>query len=69
MLDHGAYGQLCAMWPAVLEPIQERIVDASRTAAESLDRAGLALRSAAAGYVASDTEGAHRMGSIYGGDG
>ncbi|MDG4833397.1 type VII secretion target [Solwaraspora sp. WMMD1047] len=65
MLDRAAYGQLCAVWPMILEPIQQRIVAASQTAAESLDRAGMALRAAANSYVESDDGNAIELDTTY----
>jgi hypothetical protein len=49
-----AYGQLCAMVPAMLGALQDVVVEAIGSAANGLSDSGTALRSAAREYAETD---------------
>jgi hypothetical protein len=53
-LGSGAYGQLCAMLPTLLDGLQQILVDGIDTAARSVRDAAGRVRSAAEGYDAAD---------------
>ncbi|MEV6487484.1 type VII secretion target [Actinoplanes sp. NPDC051633] len=53
-----AYGKLCTMVPAMLNGLQDVLVEGIDSAAESLRDTGSRLRATAAGYEASDKRGA-----------
>jgi hypothetical protein len=57
-----AYGFLCRIIPALLEPVQDAVVTALREATDSLDQSADDLCSTAAGYDESDTHAAGRLG-------
>ncbi|MEV4345003.1 type VII secretion target [Actinoplanes sp. NPDC049596] len=54
----GAYGQLCVMVPAMLNALQDILVDGLDRCAESLHDTGAKLRTTATEYEASDTSSA-----------
>jgi hypothetical protein len=56
-----AYGQLCQFVPAVLNGLQQAMVDAMTTAAGSVHETADALRSVAAAYDDADTAAADRL--------
>jgi len=53
-----AYGKLCVMVPVMLNGLQDVLVDAIESAAESLRDTGSRLRATAADYEAADRRGA-----------
>lgn len=53
-LGAGAYGQLCAMLPVLLDGLQEVVVDGIDTAAHSVRDTAGRVRTAAGGYEAAD---------------
>lgn len=56
-----AYGQLCQFVPALLNNLQQAIVDGMTTAAESAHDTADRLRSVAAGYDSADGGAADRL--------
>ena len=58
-----AYGQLCQFLPALLNGLQQALVDGMTTAAGSVHETADALRSVAAGYDGADTAAAERLRS------
>lgn len=65
--DNGAYGQLCVMVPAMLNVLQDILVDGLDEAAESLRDTGARLRTTAGEYEATDQQRADVFKSIGGG--
>jgi hypothetical protein len=61
--DAGAYGQLCQFVPALLNELQQAVVDGITTAAASVHETADALRSVAAAYDGADTTAAERLRS------
>jgi hypothetical protein len=63
-LGHGAYGLLCQIVPALLEPVQESTITALGEAADALRNAAEDLRATARDYIGSDqrTAGGFRDG-------
>jgi hypothetical protein len=59
--DAGAYGQLCQFVPALLNQLQQAMVDGMVTAADSVHETADALRSVAAAYDRADTASADRL--------
>jgi hypothetical protein len=59
--DTGAYGQLCQFVPAMLNSLQQAVVDGMITAAESAHETADSLRSVAAAYDSADRDAAARM--------
>jgi len=59
--DTGAYGQLCQLVPAVLNQLQQAMVDGMVTAAASAHETTDALRSVAAAYDSADNASADRL--------
>jgi hypothetical protein len=59
--DTGAYGRLCQFVPALLNGLQESMVDAMNTAAGSAHDTADALRSVAASYDSTDGSAADRI--------
>jgi len=59
--DTGAYGQLCQMVPALLNELQQAMVDGMNTAAGSVHDTADALRSVAADYDTADGNAADRL--------
>jgi hypothetical protein len=59
--DAGAYGQLCQFVPAVLNQLQQAMVDGMATAAASVHETAGALRSVAAAYGRADAASADRL--------
>ena len=59
--DTGAYGQLCQFVPAILNDLQQSLVDGMNTAAESAHDTADSLRAVAADYDTSDTNSANRL--------
>jgi hypothetical protein len=57
-----AYGQLCATFPAMLEPLHELAERVLREARGALDETAHGVRAAAARYDGSDRRAAHRLG-------
>lgn len=55
-LGRNAYGVLCQIIPALLDPIQEQTIAAMRTAADSLQSVADDLRVVARAYPSSDHE-------------
>ncbi|WP_250034259.1 type VII secretion target [Paractinoplanes maris] len=64
-IGRDAYGFLCQLIPALLDPLQEATVDALQEAADSLQRSADDLRTTARAYTGSDerTAGAFRGGN------
>lgn len=56
-----AYGQLCQFVPAMLNGLQQHIIDGVNTAAQSVHETADALRSVAASYDAADGNAADRI--------
>ena len=52
--DNGAYGQLCAMVPAMLNALHDILIDGLDECAQSLRDTGAKLRTTASEYEASD---------------
>jgi hypothetical protein len=59
--DTGAYGQLCSFVPALLNGLQQAMVDGMTTAAESVHDTAGSLRSVAVAYDAADSNSADRL--------
>ena len=59
--DTGAYGQLCQLVPALLNGLQQAMVDGLTTAAGSAHETADSLRAVAAAYDATDTDAADRL--------
>jgi excreted virulence factor EspC (type VII ESX diderm) len=59
--DISAYGQLCQFVPALLNGLQQSMVDGMRTAARSTHDTAEALRSVAASYDSTDGGAAERI--------
>jgi hypothetical protein len=59
--DVDAYGQLCQIVPALLNGLQEDMVDGMATAAQSLHDTAASLRAVAADYDATDSDAAARL--------
>lgn len=59
--DTGAYGQLCQFVPALLNQLQQAMVDGMTTAATSVHEIADALRSVAAACNSADTVAADRL--------
>ena len=59
--DSGAYGQLCQFVPALLNGLQQAMVDGIGTAARSAHDTADALRSVAASYDSTDGTAADRI--------
>jgi hypothetical protein len=59
--DTGAYGQLCQFVPALLNGLQQVVVDGMTTAAGSVHDTADALRSVAAAYDGADASAADRV--------
>ncbi|GID26292.1 type VII secretion target [Paractinoplanes brasiliensis] len=59
--DTGAYGQLCQFVPALLNQLQQAVVDGMATAATSAHETANALRSVAAAYDRTDRATADRL--------
>ncbi|MFI6075661.1 type VII secretion target [Actinoplanes sp. NPDC051343] len=59
--DTGAYGQLCQFVPALLNGLQQAMVDGINTAAGSAHDTADALRSVAASYDSTDRSAADRI--------
>ena len=59
--DAGAYGQLCQIVPALLNELQQAVVDGIATAAESVHDTADRLRTVAADYDAADRNAADRL--------
>jgi hypothetical protein len=59
--DTGAYGQLCQFVPALLNGLQQSMVDGMNTAAGSAHDTADALRSVAASYDTADSNAADRL--------
>lgn len=62
--DIGAYGQLCGFVPALLNGLQQAMVDGMVTAAGSAHETAGALRSVAAAYDGADTAAADRLRNL-----
>ncbi|GAA2709539.1 type VII secretion target [Micromonospora olivasterospora] len=58
-----AYGQLCAAFPAMLEPLHDLAERVLREARDALDETADGVRAAAARYDGSDQRAAHRLGA------
>ncbi|WP_328347192.1 type VII secretion target [Micromonospora sp. NBC_00421] len=63
-LDAGAYGQLCAIVPALLDGLQRTLVDSVGTAAGSVRDTAGKLRSGADGYRAADARAARQLDRV-----
>lgn len=63
-LGTGAYGQLCAFLPALLDGLQTVLVDGITTAAHSVRDTAGRVRTAASGYDAADTRSAAALDRI-----
>jgi hypothetical protein len=61
--DVGAYGRLCQFVPALLNGLQQSMVDGMNTAAGSAHDTADALRSVAAAYDTADGSAADRIGN------
>jgi hypothetical protein len=59
--DTGAYGQLCQFVPALLNELQQAMVDGISTAAASAHETGEAVRSVAAAYDRADAAATDRL--------
>ena len=59
--DPGAYGQLCQFVPALLNGLQQAMVDGMSTAAGSVHESADAVRSVAAAYDGADSAAVHRL--------
>ncbi|MEU4216893.1 type VII secretion target [Actinoplanes sp. NPDC026623] len=59
--DTGAYGQLCQFVPALLNGLQQEMIDGMNTAAGSAHETADALRSVAAAYDSADGNAADRV--------
>jgi methyl-accepting chemotaxis protein len=53
-LGRDAYGILCSLIPALLEPVQESVIEALRGSADALQSAADDLRATARDYTGSD---------------
>jgi hypothetical protein len=62
----GAYGQLCVMVPIMLDGLQQVLVDAIGTAAESVHDTAARLIAAADHYESTDVTTAEAIGRIRG---
>ena len=60
-IDTSAYGQLCQFVPALLNGLQQNMVDGMNTAAGSVHETVDALRSVAASYDTADGNAAERI--------
>ena len=61
-MGRGAYGVLCQLIPALLEPVQDSVIDSLRVAADSLHDSALELRAAAYEYSNTDRHSADLFG-------
>jgi|SRR3954471_4856926 hypothetical protein len=61
-IGRDAYGILCSLIPALLEPVQDGVIDSLREAAESLQTTADDLRSTARDYTGSDARTARDFG-------
>jgi hypothetical protein len=59
--DTDAYGQLCQLMPALLNGLQQAMVDGIATAAGAAHQTADAVRSVAAAYDGADTSAADRL--------
>ncbi|XVU26109.1 type VII secretion target [Actinoplanes sp. CA-054009] len=59
--DTGAYGQLCQFVPALLNGLQQAMVDGISTAAASVHETADSLRSVAASYDRADEAASERL--------
>ena len=59
--DTGAYGQLCQFVPALLNGLQQAMVDGMNTAADSAHDTADALRATASDYDSADSGAADRI--------
>jgi hypothetical protein len=59
--DTGAYGKLCQFVPAILNGLQQAMVDGMTTAAQSAHDTADSLRAVAADYDTADTNSANRL--------
>ena len=60
--DTGAYGQLCQLLPALLNELQQAMVDGMATAAASVHDTADKLRTVAVDYDTADRNAADRVG-------
>jgi hypothetical protein len=60
-VDSGAYGKLCQIVPALLNILQDQVINATSTAAQSAQDIADAVRATAAGYDSSDSRAATRI--------
>ncbi|MET7669707.1 type VII secretion target [Micromonospora luteifusca] len=63
-LGADAYGQLCAMMPALLDDLQRTLVDGIGTAASSVRDTAGRLRTSVDRYRTSDAHAKHRLDGV-----
>src|SRR5687767_9807910 len=63
-LDSAAYGQLCAFMPALMRPLQDRVMELTRHCADALDQSATNLHTVAAAYRTVDGAAAGRLMGI-----
>ncbi|MGW0505664.1 type VII secretion target [Micromonospora sp. NPDC003241] len=63
-LDTGAYGQLCAFMPTLLDGLHRVLVDGIGTATTSVRDTATRLRTGADRYRAADTRARHRLDRV-----
>jgi hypothetical protein len=59
--DAGAYGQLCQIVPALLNGLQQQLIDGIATAARAAHDTADSLRAVAADYSGADSSAADRL--------
>lgn len=65
-MDKQAYGKLCVIAPALLDVLQDMLVDGIAAAAESVHDSADRLRKVAGGYQASDIASQNASNQVYG---
>lgn len=63
-LGRAAYGQLCAAFPTMLDPLHDLADRTLREAGSTLEESARAVRSAAERYAATDDRAATRFGPL-----
>jgi len=63
-VDSGAYGKLCQIVPALLNILQDQVINATSTAAQSTQDIADAVRATAADYDGSDSRAATRIRDV-----
>jgi hypothetical protein len=65
-MDKQAYGKLCVIVPALLDVLQDMLVDGIAVAAESVNDSADRLRKVAGGYQDSDAASQNASNQVYG---